>query len=448
MKVIKAALLLFILTYGSRFNYLQSQTYFITDIAGMRRDGQSGDGGPATKAHLNNPIGIYQDPIGNIYIADWGNSKIRVVNPSGIINTFAGNNVFGYSGDGGPATAAELKGTIGIVSDTQGNVYVTDIGNERIRKVDKNGLISTFAGNGKYGYSGDGGPAIYATFADPTGICIDKMNRIYVSDAFNNRVRKINTDGIIYTIAGNGTRGYSGDGGPATAAEFYYPTGITLDFGGNLYIADQDNSCIRKVNTLGIISTVAGNGITGYAGDGGAATSAELNTPASIAVDKAGNLFIADGNNNRIRMVDTDGIITAIAGNGIGGYSASGGPALAAELYNPSSIVSGNDGILYFSNPFNDRIQEIRRVDSNGPAELQVSVYPNPNNGVFNFNVESSSGIIKVDIYDILGQKVLSTNLVPGINQISLQAVNKAIYIFRVSSSTNPTAVTGKIVVM
>ena len=214
--------------------------------------------------------------------------------------------------------------------DASGNLYIADTGNNRIRKVSATGIITTVAGNGSAGYSGDGGPATSAQLDGPEGVAVDGSGNLYIADTCNNRIRKVSATGIITTVAGNGSAGYSGDGGPATSAQLSLPAGVAVDGSGNLYIADSGNNRIRKVSATGIITTVAGNGSPGYSGDGGPATSAQLNQPAGVAVDASGNLYIADSSNNRIRKVSATGIITTVAGNGFDGYSGDGGPATSA----------------------------------------------------------------------------------------------------------------------
>jgi len=298
----------------------------ITTIAGNNTSGSgsgsSGDGGLATSATLLNPTDVVADNNGNIYLNDGGTTfSIRKVDANGIISRFAGNNTSGFSGDGGQAASAQLNYPQGLALDNNGNLYISDMGNRVIRKVSTSGVISTIAGiPGSFGYSGDGGLATSAQLGAPSGIAVDAAGNIYFSDPGKHVIRKINTSGIISTIAGTGnTSGYSGDGGLATAAKLYGPNDICLDAQGNLYIADRDNHCIRKVNTSGIISTIAGIGgflNYGFTGDGGAATSAKLNKPQSVSVDNLGNLYISDYTNNRIRKVNTSGIISTIAGNG------------------------------------------------------------------------------------------------------------------------------------
>ncbi len=241
------------------------------------------------------------------------------------------------SGDGGQATAAEIAGAYAVVCDAAGNLYIAD-NNSCIRKVTTSGIISTVAGGAIAGFSGDGGDATAAELFDPTGVAIDATGNLYISDSFNSRIRKVNTLGIITTFAGNGTSGYSGDGGPATAAELMFTDEITFDAAGNLYIADYQGNRIRKVNTAGIISTVAGNGTAAYGGDGGQATAAQLNQPPGVAIDASGNLYIADNSNNRIRMVcnaadNVSGIISSPSSSVI--------TAGKVYVFRPNSIHNG-----------------------------------------------------------------------------------------------------------
>jgi sugar lactone lactonase YvrE len=219
------------------------------------------------------------------------------------ITTIAGTGGYGGSGDGGPATSAQLWDPRGVAVDSDGNIYIADPGNYRIRKVDSSGNITTFAGNGTPGYSGDGESATSAQLNNPNGIAVDSLGNIYIADQYNYRIRKVDSDGKITTIAGNGTPGYSGDGGPATSAQLYNPSGVAVDSDGNIYIADNNNYRVRKVDSSGKITTFAGTGTAGYSGDGGPATLAQLNWPYGVAVDSVGNIYIADRSNNRIRKV-------------------------------------------------------------------------------------------------------------------------------------------------
>ena len=229
------------------------------------------------------------------------------------------------------ATSASIGRPEGVAVGLAGEVYFTGYGHS-VYRIDARGVLTRVAGNGRVGFSGDGGPATSAQLFDPRGVAVDAAGNLYIADSYNNRIRKVATNGIITTVAGNGSEGYSGDGGPATSAQLYDPRGVAVDAAGNLYIADDVNQRIRRVGRNGIITTVAGNGSSGYSGDGGSATSAQLAGPSGVAVDAAGNLYIADVDNNRIRKVGTNGIITTVAGNGSEGYSGDGGLATSAQL--------------------------------------------------------------------------------------------------------------------
>jgi FG-GAP-like repeat/Bacterial Ig-like domain (group 3)/Beta-propeller repeat/NHL repeat/FG-GAP repeat len=319
-------------------------------IAGNGTAGYTGDGGAATAAELNGPNGIGYDPQGNLYIADQSNNVIRKVDTTGNITTFAGNGTRGFSGDGGPATSAELNQPFSVTSDAAGNIYIQDTGNSRIRKVDTTGTITTFAGNGTAGYSGDGGPATAAEFNQNQGARFDAAGNLYVPQCLNAAVRKIDTNGIITTVAGTGVNGYAGDGGPATSAQLGCPSGAAVDATGNIFIADFGNNRIRKVNPNGIITTIAGNGQGGFSGDGGPAVSAELNIPNDVDVD-AGGIYIADLGNNRLRKVDTTGVITTV----VGGLNNAG----SAGINSPAALTFDKNENLYFSDAGNNAVREV-----------------------------------------------------------------------------------------
>jgi hypothetical protein len=423
----------------------------ITTIAGDSTQGYLGDGGAATAAELYYPWGVTVDKSGNIYIADRSNQRIRKVNTSGNIFTIAGNGTYGYSGDGGPATSAEINSPWEVAVDTIGNIYIADYSNNRIRKVDASGIISTIAGNGAFGYSGDGGPATSAQLANPASIVIDKSGNMYIADLGNYRIREINSAGIISTIAGNGIQSYAGDGGAATAAELYWPNGVTIDTAGNVFIADYGIGRIRKINKSGIISNFAGNGTLGFKGDGGAATSAELAALGSISTDISGEVYIADYGNQRIRKVDLKGVISTIVGTGKMGYSGDGGPATLAELNEPQDVAVDYIGNVYIADYGNGRIRKL--ILTTGLIEFTsnqetIKLFPNPNNGQFTIQSSVVNGNSVVEVYNMLGEKVYSQLIISNSQlTINLGSQPAGVYLYRVITENGNFVADGKFVI-
>jgi uncharacterized protein (TIGR03437 family) len=329
----------------------------ITTAAGNGAVGDSGDGGAATRAQLVVPRELALDKGGDIYIADTQNNEIRKVDANGIITKVAGTGYAGYFGDGGLATSAGLGIPQGVGVDSAGNLYIADFQNNVVRKVSANGVITTFAGNGVSGYSGDGGPAASAELANPDRVAVDASGTVYIADYWDCVVRAVSANGTITTVAGTGSAGYSGDGGPATRAQLNIPVGVALDGAGNIYIADAGNNVVRRIAKNGVITTVAGNGTAGYSGDGGSATGAELNDPTDVAVDAFGNIYIADSKNHSIRRAWANGTITTVAGNGTSGYSGDGGPASGALLNTPKDLVLDSAGNIYVADSGNNVIR-------------------------------------------------------------------------------------------
>jgi sugar lactone lactonase YvrE len=373
-------LFVFLLTMMTASGQAQS-VGTITTIAGdgFKDDTGSGrfagDDGQATSASFNGSRGIAVDGSGNLYVADYRNHRIRKVSPTGIITTVAGA-LAGFSGDGGPATSAALLFPLHVCLDGSGNLYIADSGNNRIRMVDASGMITTVAGNGTEISAGDGGQATAASLHSPNSVFVDGSGNLYITE-FSFRVRKVDANGTITTVAGdgfkndNGSGRFTGDGGQATAASLYYPGGVFMDGSGNLYISDSGNHRIRKVDASGMITTVAGNGTAAFAGDGGSATAAGL-APVGIFIDESGNLYIADRGNNRIRKVDASGMITTVAGNGTQGFSGDGGPATAASFNSPVSVFIDGAGNLYISDGGNYRI---RKVTWESPTAVGLATF-------------------------------------------------------------------------
>jgi uncharacterized protein (TIGR03437 family) len=336
----------------------------IQTIAGNGSAAFSGDGGPATQAALNVAVDVAADLAGNLFIADQFNHRIRKISTSGKISTVAGTGAAGFTGDGGPAVNAQLNTPTGIFVDPAGNLFIADVGNQRIRKVDTSGKISTIAGNGAKGYGGDGGLAVNATFYNCLRVAVDTTGRVLIADQSNHRVRRIDGAGIITTVAGNGvgtpaTGAFSGDGGLAVDASLNNPTAIAVDPSGVIYIADQFNQRIRKVGTDGKISTIAGTGAAGYGGDGGPAAAALLNFPGAITLDAAGDIYFNDDVNYRTRMISTAGTISTVAGSGVQGFSGDGGPATSASLNGNFGVTLDVFGNLIIADSTNNRIREV-----------------------------------------------------------------------------------------
>ena len=317
------------------------------------------DGSSALDVYMTLPRGFTRDAQGNIYIADTNNHRVWKVSPDGVATLFAGIGAPSCCVDGGPAVKGMLSGPTDVAVDARGDVYIADGGNHRIRKVGADGKISTWGGTGEEGSQGDGGPVSKAQLNYPIGLVFDPAGYLYIADAEDHKVRRVAPDGTITTVAGTGEAGYSGDNGLAAKAKLYYPWRVAPDRAGNLYIADYYNCRIRKVTPGGIITTVAGTSGCGYSGDGGLATQAKLWGPQGVAVDPAGNIYITDGLNHRVRMVSPNGVITTVAGNGRAGFSGDGGPALSGSLNRPVDLEVTADA-LYILEYQNNRLRVVR----------------------------------------------------------------------------------------
>ena len=326
----------------------------ITTVVGTGEEGYGGDGGAALSAQLSILLGLALDPAGNLYVAD--RRRVRRIDAAGVIETAAGQAP--ASAQPGSGTSAQIPQPIGLATDAAGNLYITAI-DHRVRRVDPAGVIATVAGTGAGGYGGDGGAATSARLNWPWGVATDTIGNLYVTDGANHRVRRIDPAGVITTIAGTGLSGFSGDGGSAVLARLSDPTGVVVDTLGNVYVADAGNNRVRKIDSAGVITTLAGTGASGYSGDGGSAVQAQLDMPSGLAVDASGNLYVADHGNHCVRRIDPAGVVTTVAGTGVSGYSGDGGPASAAQLASPVGLAVDLRGNLYIADSANRRVRKV-----------------------------------------------------------------------------------------
>jgi gliding motility-associated-like protein len=359
------------------FSIVSSFAQTITTIAGTGITGNAGNGAQATLATFNHPRGVAVDNAGNVYIAVATSNVIRKINTAGIISNYAGTGIAGYAGNGAQATLATLNGPYSICLDAADNLYIAETGNNIVRKINTaTGIISTYAGNGTAGYSGDGLAATSATLKAPIGLTFDNLGNLYISDRSNFVIRKVSASGIISTIAGTpGVAGNSGDGGMATSAKISSPEDIAIDVNDNIYIADAGTNSVRKINKLGIITTFAGKGTVGYTGDGGRADSAKLNGPLGVVIDRFDNIYIAD-HNNVIRKVTPSGIISTFAGTGIAGYGGDGGNPDTCKLNDPCQCTFDKNGNLYITEWAGQRVRKISGISSQVvPASASIKFY-------------------------------------------------------------------------
>jgi len=401
----------------------QLNAQIITTVAGNGICGYSGDFLLATAAKIATPAGVTKDTYDNLYFSEQTNNVIRKVTPAGVITTFAGTGTAGFSGDGGPASAANIQAPHGIYIDKFGNMYIAG-GGARVRKIDPSGVISTFAGNGTATISGDGGPATAAGIGAITSICADTAGNILL--AGNYSIKKVDATGVITTIAGSGVNGFTGDGGPAITAKFSYIEQIITDENNNIYIADENNNRIRKIDGNGIVTTVAGGGTTtSYTTDGISATSAKLTTPQGVWRDSCGNIYISDAGAFSIRIVSTDGSIHTLAGVGVNGFSGDGGPANIAKLSQPVNLILDKDNDLLFADGYNCRIRKVAlpRCDSLVfPAavgevatnEQGLTVWPNPANNELQLQLNTTGATAHVAIVTLTGRTVQELLLPAG----------------------------------
>ncbi len=349
-----------------------SRAQTITTIAGTGVQGYNGDNIAASIAQLNSPAYVIPDNSGNIYIADLLNHRVRKIDVNGFITTIAGTGSTAYNGDNIAATVASLYNPTAVAFDQTGNLYIADGNHSRIRKINTTGFITTLAGTGTFGFNGDEMQANTSQVNFPTdGLLVDASGNIFFSDTYNHRIRKVSPSGVISTIAGTGVAGYNGDNISAASAQLNLPYGLALDATGNLYVADGQNHRIRKISTTGVITTVAGTGVAGYNGDNIPATSATLNDPQGFAIDAAGNLYISDSYNNRIRKVNKNtGIITTVVGTGSAGYNGDNIPATSAQIRSSVSITFDAAGNLFIADLGNHRVRKVNNVGIILPLSL------------------------------------------------------------------------------
>jgi len=429
-------------------NITLAQPGYISTIAGDGIGGFFGDGGQALVARFYGPAGIAVDPSGNLYIADYGNDRIRKVTyATGNISTIAGSGYLAptsgaYSSDGGPATAADLYTPDGITLDASGNIFFADQGNNRIRMINATtGIITTVAGDSTGGYSGDGVAATASELYYPSAVAFDGAGDLYIADWENNRIRKVTmSTGIISTFAGTGVPGYSGDGRPATAAKLFKPSSLAFDISGNLLITEYGNSTLRKITkATGIITTIAGTGVAGYSGDSSSSVGAQLNRPLDVKTDTAGNIYIADWDNYRVRMISSSsGLITTIAGDGTEGYI-DGVPATEAEISAADGLSLDSYGNLYISDEFNNVIREVvcpvcvqeRVIVTNN--NYMTNIYPNP--ATSELTITSYSKIKSIGISNLIGQTVYTHEYNSSQVNVDVSTLPPGMYLVKINGT-------------
>ncbi len=405
--------------------FTTAQPGIINTIAGTGVAGSAGDSTLADSARLQ-PYSVAVDQHGNVFVSDNYFNKVRKFREGDTIYTLVGDGYPGFGGDGGPAQAARLSSPVGLTVDAAGNLYIADAANYVVRKINVNDTITTIAGNHTTGYYSCTGVPATTCKIGASGLAIDSHGNLYIADG-NSRIRRVDSAGILWNFAGNGSVGYSATGGPATAAAFDGPVAVCVDGAGNVYVADKSNNVIRKIDGAGIISAFAGTSTAGFSGDNGPATSAKLNGPNDVKADAYGNVYICDQNNCRIRKVDASGIITTIAGSSsAGGFSGDGGPATNAKLAYPSGIWVDDSLNLYIADKNNYRVRKVGHtipsaVTTLAAAAPWVRVYPNPSHGSFVLETEKAADNSTVEVYNTAGVRVYTKSIISARTEIVLQ---------------------------
>ncbi len=422
--------------------YAICQRGIVSTICGNGTSIDFGDGGPATGATITAAgFGIF-DVFGNYYFAQGPANRIRKIDTAGILSVAVGTGAFGFSGDGGQATSATLRNLKQFATDRFGNLYIADEANQRIRKVEAStGIITTIAGNGTAGYTGNGGQATAAELYDPYAVCIDPHGNIYIGEEAYNVIRKIDTNGIITLFAGTpGVVGISGDGGPATAATLASIQWLSSDTFGNIYVSAGN---VRKINaSTGIITRIAGNSLfSGYTGDSTRADTSAISNPYAMGFDRYGALYLAERDNNRIRKIDTNGFLYNVVGNGIAGFSSDGGIDDTTRIYWPEGIAFDACGNLYFNDLMNFRIRKVTFDSTCTLATLKttniaeskdINLYPNPTSHIL--SISYSEAINSVVVYDMVG-KIVIDNKYNSINSVDIDVrrLKRGVYVVRVN---------------
>ncbi len=429
-----------VLSFSCLFLYSATSAQSVYAFACSGVAGYSGDGGSAATAQCFAPTGMAVNSRGQVFFADNGNNVVRMIDEHGLISTFAGNDTAGFSGDGGPALTAKLNGPIALAVDAADNIYICDAGNSAIRKVNSSGVITTVAGTGVAGFSGNFGPATAAKLNKPQGIAVDAEGNLYISDTYNQFIRKVtDSNGHIFNIAGTGSAGTSRSNTNALIANISYPGGITVDYIGNIYFSDQGNNMVKKINLSGDMTYFAGNGTYGYSGDGGVGTDASINVPQHLVTDAVGDLYFTEFGNHVVRKETRSGTIGTLAGTGARGNSGNGGDARSATFNGLLGIAYSSSGRIYISDEVENTIRVIagaEAVNNINDNQKLVDVSPNPTDGYLNIRLNAAIDLIGYSVSSINGNVVIDFIREPSSHfSIDLNNLPNGIYLLNCSTS-------------